>query len=140
MFGRLISNILTISQQVYAGQIINGQLNPLHPAIATTGYRIQSRTLQIPDRLGFFSPGSPRLQAHDGWCFIFMLGWICLNLISNAFSVYVCSLYGLPTCQKLGAAYSLTLVPGVILFWIVAVYGRHRAPGYDWGDWKLRKD
>ncbi len=140
MFGKLISNILAIPKGVFAGQIVNNRLNPLHLAIATTGYQIQSRTLQIPDRFGFFSPGPPRLQVHEGLSFIIMVGWICLNLIFNAFSVFVCRLYGLPTCQKLGAAFSLTIVPGVVLFWVGAVYGRRRAPGYEWGDWKLRKD
>ena len=140
MFDKLISDILAIPKEVFAGQIVNNQLNPLHLAVAITGYRIQSRTLQIPDRFGFFSPGPPRLQVHEGLSFIIMIGWICLSLIFDAFSVFLCRLYGLPTCQKLGAAFLLIIVPGVVLFWIVAVYGRRRALGYERGDWKLRKD
>ena len=140
MFVKLISNILAIPKGVFAGQIVNNQLNPLHLAVTTTGYRIQSRTLRIPDRFGFFSPGPPRLQVHEGLAFIIMVGWICLNLIFNAFLVFLCRLCGLSTCQKLGAAFPLMIVPGAVLFWIGAVYDRRRAPGYEWGDWKLRKD
>ncbi|KAI0136371.1 hypothetical protein BJ170DRAFT_601493 [Xylariales sp. AK1849] len=44
-------------------------LNPVHLAIANRGYWIQSHILHIPDRLGFFSPGSPRLQVHEGASF-----------------------------------------------------------------------
>lgn len=140
MFGNLISNILAIPKGVFAGQTVNNQLNPLHLATATTGYRIQSRTLQIPDSFGLFSPGPPRLQVHEGLSFIIMVGWICLNLILNAFSVFLCRLCELPTCQKLGVAWTLMMVPMAVLFWIAAVYDRRRAPGYEWEDWKLRKD
>ena len=140
MFGKLISNILAIPKEVFAGQIANGQLNPLHLATATTGYRIQSRTLQIPDRFNFFSPGPPRLQVHGGLFFIIIVGWICLNIIFNIFSVFLCRQCGLPTSQKLGAAFLLMIVPGAVLFWIAAVYDRRRAPGYEWEAWKLRKD
>lgn len=140
MFGKLISNILAIYKEAFAGQIINNQLNPLHLAIGTTGYRIQSRILQIPDRFGLFSPGPPRQQVHEGLGFIIMVGWICLSLISNGFSVYLTRRYGFPTYQKLGAIFSVTTVPGAFLFWMIIINDRRRAPGYEWEDWKLRKD
>ena len=130
MFGKFIGNILAITKEAFAGQIVNNQLNPLHLAVATTGYRSQSRTLQIPDRLGLFSPGPPRLQVHEGLAFIIMVVWICLTPMSNAFSVYLTRRYGLPTYQKLGAIFSVTTVPGVFLFWIIVIHDRRRAPGY----------
>ena len=140
MFSELFSNILAIPKEAFAGQIVNNQLNPLHLAVATSGYRMQSRTLRVPDRFGFFSPVPPHLQVHEGLFFIVMVGWICLNLISNAFSVFLRVLTGLPTCRKLGVAFSLTIVPGVILLWIAAVYDRRRKPGYMWEDWKLPEE
>jgi hypothetical protein len=140
MFGKLIGNILAIPKEAFAGEIVNNQLNSRHLAIATTGYRIQSCTLQIPDRFGFFSPGPPRLQVHEGLAFIFAVGWICMVLISDAFVVFVCILSGLPTCQRLGAAFPLMIVPGAVILWYAQVHNRRRAPGYEWGDWKLRKD
>ena len=140
MFGRLFNNVLAILQEVFAGQIVNNQLNPRHLAVATTGYRIQSQTLQIPDRFGLFSPGPPRLQVHEGLSFIIMVGWICLTLVSNALSVFLSRRYGLPACQKFGAIFSVTTVPGAALFWVIVIHDRRRAPGYEWEDWKLRKD
>ena len=137
MFGKLISNIPT---EAFAGEIVDNRLNPLHLDIATTGYRIQSRTLQIPDRFGLFSPGPPRLQVHEGLFFIIIVGWICLHLTFNAFSVFLCRLFGLHTYQKLAAGWFMTMVPWLAIFWIVAIYDRRRAPGYEWGDWKLRQD
>ncbi|KAK0509195.1 hypothetical protein JMJ35_008566 [Cladonia borealis] len=140
MFGKLISNILAIYKEAFAGQIVNNQLNPLHLAIATTGYHIQSCTLQIPDRLGFFSPGPPRLQAHEGFCFILVVFWYCMAIFNGALITFLSRGRGLPTCQKLGAIYLMMMVPGTLLIWIAAVNDRRRAPGYEWKDWKLRKD
>ena len=140
MFGKLISNIIAISKEAFAGEVVNNQLNPLHLAIATTGYRIQSCILQIPDRLGFFSPGPPRLQAHEGLSFITVVCWYCWVIISGAFITFLTRGRGLPTCQKLVAIYLMIMVPGALIFWIGAVNDRRRAPGYEWKDWKLRKD
>ena len=136
-----ISNIVAFFKEVFAGQIVNNQLNPIHLAVATTGYRIQSQSLQIPDRFGIFSPGPPRLQVHEGLAFITMVALICLTLVLDAFNVLVCSLYGQPNCRKLGAIFPpLILVPGFAFFWIAAVYDRRRVPRYEWADWKVRKD
>lgn len=141
MFGEVIGSIVAVYKEAFAGQVINNRLNPLHLAVATTGYRVQSQTLQVPDRFGFFSPGPPRLQIHEGLYFILVVGSICLSLIGDAFCVFVCNLHGAPTCQKLGAAYLLTLVvPVVIVLWIAAIYDPRRVPGYEWEDWKVRKD
>ncbi len=140
MFGKLISNIFAILKQAFAGEIVDNQLNSLYLAIATIGHRIQSRTLQIPDRLGLFSPGPPRLQVHEGCSFLFILGWTCLIMILDAYCVYSCRRpHGECTCQ-LGAVFLVVMVPHAVIFWIASVYDRHRAPGYEWADWKLRKD
>ena len=140
MFGKFISNSLAIYKEAFAGEIVNNQLNPLHLAIATTGYRIQSCTLQIPDRLGLFSPGPPRLQAHEGFCFIIVVFWYCVVIFNGALMIFSSRGHGLLTCQKLGAIYLISMVPGTLMIWIMAVNDPRRAPGYEWNDWKLRKD
>ena len=140
MLANLLSKIFAIPIQVFAGEIVNDQLNPLHLAVATTGYRIQSRTLQIPDRFGFFSSGPPRLQVHEGSFFIVTASWTCLNLIFHPFMFFLGCLYGLPNCRKLGAAFSLIVLVEFFCFWLLACCDRRRAPGYEWEDWKLRKD
>lgn len=140
MFGKLISNIFAILRQAFAGEIVDNQLNSLYLAIATSGYRIQSRALQIPDRLGLFSPGPARLQVHEGWSFLYMVGWTCMVMILDASLVYACRRpHGGPPCQLGGLSLRL-MVPGAVIFWIASVYDRHRAPGYEWADWKLWKD
>ena len=140
MLGQFISNILTFYREAFAGEIVNDRLNPLHLAIATSGYRIQSRTLQIPDRFGIFSPGPPRLQTHEGLCFIVLVCWFCLYLTTSAFLFFLCRLKGRPTGLKFGAVLSLGLVVELALIWIAAVHNRRRAPGHEWEDWKLRQD
>ena len=136
-----ISNIVAFFKGVFAGQVVNNQLNPLLLDIAIKGYCIQSHSLQIPDRFGIFSSGPPRLQVHEGLAFITLVGLVCLTLVLDAFNVFVCRLYGQPNCRKLGAVFPpLILVPGFVLFWIAAVNDRRRKPGYEWADWKLRKD
>lgn len=49
MLQTLISKIITITKGVFADKIVDGRLNPVLLEIATTGYRIQSQWLHIPD-------------------------------------------------------------------------------------------
>lgn len=140
MLHDLISNILAVTKGVFAGEIVNNRLNPIRLAIATTGYRIQSRTLHIPDRVGFFSSGPPRLQVHEATCFILVVCWVCFSIISSSLLVFMVRLAGKPNSGKLGAVLSSITIAEVAFFWFVACYDRRRAPGYDWGEWKLRKD
>lgn len=58
MLDSFCGNMIRITRKVYAGEVVNGQLNPLYLAITTSGYRIQSRTLQIPDIFTRSSPSS----------------------------------------------------------------------------------
>ena len=142
MFNKTLTNILTIPREAFAGQIINDRLNPFHLALASNGYRVQSRTLRIPDRYGFFSPGPPRLQVYEAVDFITMICCIAIILVFNALMVFASRLDRLPPPKPLGSA-ALFLGMNlfvVIIFWIVAIHDRHRAPGYEWTDWKMRKD
>ena len=140
LFRKLISIIIAIYKEAFAGEAVNNQLNPLHLAIATTGYRIQSCTLQIPDRLGFFSPGPPPLQAHQGGSFICLVCWYCMVIFFGAVLTFLSRGRGLPAFQKMGVICLMIMVPCSLIFWYAAVNDRHRAPGYEWEDWKLRKD
>lgn len=138
MLHDLISNVLAVTKGVFAGQIVNNRLNPLHLAIATTGYRTQSRTLHIPGRIGFFSSGPPRLQVHEATAFIVLVGWTCFSIISSGFVVFVVRLCGLPNSRKVGAVFLSLTVAEAVIIWALVCHDRRRAPGYDWGDWKLR--
>lgn len=140
MLHNFISNILAITKKVFAGEIVSNRLNPIHLAIATTGYRIQSRTLYIPDRIGFFSSGPPRLQVHEAAVFIFLIIGSCLSIVSGGFIVFFVKLYELPNPLKLGAAMLSVIAMQIIIVWVSVCCDRRRVPGYDWGDWKLRND
>ncbi|RYP80877.1 hypothetical protein DL769_002255 [Monosporascus sp. CRB-8-3] len=79
LLGLTSNNILMAVKGLLGPEVLanvnNGgvpSLNPYHIAIATGGYRIQSRVLNIPDRWDFFSPDPPRLQVHQGASFLFM--------------------------------------------------------------------
>jgi len=81
MLHNLITNILSIAKKVFAGEIVDNRLNPVHVAIATTGFRIQSGTLHIPHRIDFFSFDSPRLQVHEAAFFIFLMFGFCVAIV-----------------------------------------------------------
>ena len=140
MLHNLISNILTIAKGVFAGEIVDSRLNPVHLAIATTGFRIQSRTLHIHHRFGFFSPGPPRLQVYEATSFIVLVFGSCFEIVSGGFVVFVIRLCGLPNSLKAGAVMLSMIIAQAVIVWILVCCDRHRVPGYDWEDWKLRKD
>lgn len=99
--------------------------------------------IKISDRLGLFSPGPPRLQVREVEAFMAIVGSIPVALILSAILAFICRLSGLPksNCLKTGALYSLCwILCGFSVLWIVAVSSLRCAPGYDWGDWKLRED
>ena len=141
-FIKMFSKLTAFAKGLLAGQVVDNHLNPLHLAIATTGYHIQSNILHIPNRFGIFSTGHPRLQVHEATAFIVLVFATCFSLLSGFFVVSLFKLLGLPKILLIrsGAAMlSMTVIHAVCL-WILACCGRHRSPGYDWGDWKLRTD
>lgn len=140
MLHNLIPNILTIAKGVFAGEIVDNRLNPVHLAIATTGFRIQSHTLHIPPRIGFFSPGPPRLQVHEAASFFVLVFGFCFGIVSGGFVVFVIRLCGLPNSLKAGAVMLSMIIAQAVVIWVMVCCDRRRVPGYDWGDWKLRKD
>lgn len=140
MLHNLISNILTIAKGVFAGEIVDNRLNPVHLAIATTGFRIQSRTLHIPHRIGFFSPGPPRLQVHEAASFFVLMFGSCFAIVSGGFIIFLIRLCGLPNSLKGGAVMLSMIIAQAVVIWVIVCCDRRRVPGYDWGDWKLRKD
>ncbi len=137
----LINNIFATTKGVLAGQVVDGRLNPVRLAIATTGYRIQSRTLHIPDHMGLFSSGPPRRQVHEATDFIVLVFFVCLTSIGGGSLVLFIREAGLPGHRKLGALIALITVLGVaFLWWGMVFHDRHRAPGYEFPDWKLRNE
>lgn len=116
-------------------------LNPIQMALASRGHWIQSHILHIPDRYGFFSPGPPRLQVYQGFLFIPLLIMTICSIFLGACAVFNISLK--PDHKPIWrvVVFMVALVVGTLaILWIMACFDRLRAPDYDWGHWKLRKD
>jgi len=129
--------IVAFSPQVIA----SNTLNPVHLAIATRGYWIQSRILRIPDRYGFFSPGPPRLQAYQGNLFIPIFIMVVCLIFCGAVISYLLSFK--PDHVPIWKALIFLAMPGsgtIAMIWISECFSKHRAQDHDWEDWKLRKD
>lgn len=140
MPSNFISDTFETIKGAFAGQIVNNRLNPVHHSIATTGYRIQPTTLHIPDRYGFFSPGPARLQVWEAMSFIYVGFQCCIGIASDILIVFLARLFGLSNSLKAGAVIlSVSLVQSAVV-WVSVYCDRRRAPGYEWDDWKLRKD
>ncbi|RYP32207.1 hypothetical protein DL767_005363 [Monosporascus sp. MG133] len=139
----LTGNVLKAVKGLLSPQIIDNRLNPCHLAVATRAYWIQSHILRIPDRFGFFSPGPPRLQVYQSVWFTFLVVMFGF-LLCTAFFIWgaVVMLYRLeerPAPTLLGPMVALTVVT-IASLWVLECFDRHRAPDYDWGDWKVRKE
>lgn len=132
--------ILATTKEVFAGEIVNGRLNPTRLSNATTAYRIQSRTLRIPNRAGFFSSGPPRLQVHEATCFVLVVCCVSFSHISSGLLSLVLKLQGRPNSVYLLAFIWSFAVVQIFLSWFVVCHDRRRAPGYEWRDWELWKD
>ncbi len=81
MLHNLITNILLIVKKVFAGEIVDNHLNPVHVAIAIIEFRIQSGTLHISHRIDFFSFDLSRLQMHETAFFIFLMFEFCVAIV-----------------------------------------------------------
>ena len=114
-------------------------VNPFHIAIAARGYQIQSHVFQIPDRFGYFSPGSPRLQAHQGSLFV---AWSAL--IGTMFFLAATMVYFTYLNDKhylvAGAMCSVAVVGLVAMSWHMACRDPRRNPDYDWEEEKLQRE
>ncbi|KAH9230587.1 hypothetical protein CCHR01_07917 [Colletotrichum chrysophilum] len=122
-------------------EIIHGQLNPTYLAVAARGYHIQSSVLHIPDRYGWFTPGSPRLQCRQGAAMSF-----CLFLVVLLTALYGYTLYTLKYVHKrqtelMEWMFGISLAFVVLAPWLAMHHDPRRAPNYEWKDWgKGRKE
>ena len=90
--------------------------------------------------MGFFSSGPPRLQVYEAATFIIVVIGLCVLIVSSGFVVLLSRLCGLPNSLKLGAALFSMIIAEAVALWVLACCDRRRAPGYEWEDWKLRKE
>ncbi|KAK1767160.1 hypothetical protein QBC33DRAFT_559284 [Phialemonium atrogriseum] len=140
MSHNLTNNALTAVKGFLDPQISNGRLNPVHLAIATRGYWIQSHVLHIPDRFGFFSSGPPRLQMYQSASFAFLTVGVAFSTVWGALTVLLAKLMGRPISRLAGAMGVLQIAVVAVIWAALACFDHRRALDYDWGDWKRRKE
>lgn len=117
--------------------MIDGEVNPAQLAFGARGYHIQTKTLHIPERFGFFSSGPPRLQARQGFCLIFIL-LLCVSFYALCFVLlFMLWVQGRPVkFEGLGGAGMIGAAPLVCfpLGWISSCLDPARSPDYEWPD------
>lgn len=119
--------------------IPSSKLNSFFIYIATRGYLVQSRLFRIPDGLGFFSTGPPRLQVNQAQKFVFFVSHVAmmcplLSILTWAFYVHGTSILGL----------FLFAFAWFALVWAAFYYtvcnDPRRDPNYDWEKERLFRD
>jgi hypothetical protein len=122
---------------VYRPATINGALNPVHLAVAATGYQVQSEILGILHSLSFFSPGPPPLQAEQGAMLCHLAIVACGDIL---FIVALRLLFyygGVPVRDGSFEALGGISMSFLVFDLLIARYAIPRSPDYDWGEWKL---
>jgi len=54
--------------------------------------------------------------------------------------IFVIRLCGVRNYLKIGAAMLAMVIAQAVVIWVLVCCDRRRVPGYEWGDWKVRKD
>lgn len=108
--------------------------------LATRWYSIQSETLHIPDRIGFFTPGGPPpKQVSEVECFIRILAWQSLFVLLYPIYILI-SDFGISLRCLRGLGFLLAVQFAMFcLVWTAASYC-HRHDSRDWGTWRYRDD
>lgn len=129
----LLGKSLALTKAFSAGQVVNNQLNPLYLAIATTGYRIQSNTLHVPEYFGLFSSGPPRLQVHQATVFVVMVIATACSLAIWGWTLVIFRISGVTGMKliKSGSIMLATTAVYVIAMWVLVCCYRRLKAGYE---------
>ena len=133
---RIIKNIFTAIRAFCVGEIVDGHVNPVHLAIASSGYHIQ-QSLHVPDQLTIFSPGPPRLQARNTTNFMIIASTCSFSLAYIILLVLFLKLVGLPNALKAGV---LMLLVGPVGLTIAMCWLHHGSKEREFREWKLHKE
>ncbi|KAH0441457.1 hypothetical protein CcaCcLH18_02020 [Colletotrichum camelliae] len=120
-------------------QIIHGQLNPTYLAVAARGYHIQSSVLRIPDRYGWFTPGSPRLQCRQGAAMSLYLFLVVFLTALYDYTLFRLKYVHKRRTEEMEWMFGISLAIVVFLPWLAMYHDPRRAPDYEWKDWGNRR-
>lgn len=129
---------ITTIKMFFGFSTIEGTINPVHVAVASHGYRIQSQKLGIPDRFGFFSPGPLQLQEHQGGVVALIVFALIPMIFWSVFIILMFKSKGKPVLGLIEVMMGMFVV-WLGALWIIACFDRRRAPDYDWGARKLHQ-
>jgi hypothetical protein len=112
-------------------------IDPWKIDLAARWYSLQSETLHIPDRFGFFSPGLPPLQAFEVERFTGLL--ICLSWIVLIGVVGLCCF---PAARE-SAWWTIRVLVGfqfviIAFYWVTICYGPFRDD--EWGTFEYSEN
>lgn len=120
----------------------NGILDQEMLALAIYCFRVQSETLRVQERWGFFSSGHPRLQVHEAVFFAFF-AWTMLSTGFLQVLLFLLIAYADRADADLFQLFALFFwldIGVVAIFWLCAVYGVRRKADYRWFDWNIRQE
>ncbi|GJC95894.1 hypothetical protein CH63R_02160 [Colletotrichum higginsianum IMI 349063] len=127
-----------MQMEIFAPQVIDNRLNPVHLAIGIRCYQIQTEVLGIPEQYGLFSSGPPRLQVFQGST----IPTLYLSIAFPVVVLVVAMLYLRNENTNMWPLVGLVACAITIyaLLWYMLCVDPRRAPDYEWNDWKPHKD
>ena len=140
MLRNLVSNASTGVKDFFGPSVMDGRLNQPRLALATQCYWIQSRIFHVPDRLGFFASGPPRLQVEESIVFVLVVFIISQMVFYGGIAVFLASLTDDRPVMLLAAPFCLLTMAVVGGFWLHLCLSSRRVPGYAWEDWKVHTE
>ncbi|KAL6698021.1 hypothetical protein J3F84DRAFT_366288 [Trichoderma pleuroticola] len=110
---------------MFSSHVKNGQPNPVHIAIATRGYDIQSRVLRIPDRFGWFARGPPLRSAFEGHAFVYAILYLVIAALLFAGCVAGMELGGYHSLET-PITFAVLYIALIAIFWVAMIYSPRR--------------
>jgi hypothetical protein len=128
-----IKTILANLKLFFGMQIVvdGNRPNPVYLALATSGYRIQSQRLRIPDRYGFFAAAPPRVQVEEGLA----CAHLCMSISGAIWCGWFTISHGsFSTARSFAVAVSLMIfeIATIAVIWYLTCTDPRREPDYVW--------
>lgn len=131
-----IGTILAAIGAIFVPRNPNEPINPYSLAVSTSGYRVQSQVLHIPDRFGYFSPGPPSVQVKEGAFVTFLTIALSVANFMGAIIFFFLKVQGNPNANMMPVISMAATVIVIVSIWLLACIKRHRGEG----NLKVRKE
>lgn len=96
----IMGGVIATVKQLLQPTVTDDGINPIHRAIGTWGFWIQSHIIHIPNRLGLFSPAPPQLQAYEAASIsIMLLGVVLSHIVCLGLAILLFKQQGRPVSE-----------------------------------------